>query len=326
MTSMDLSIVISCSRPDKLLICLSGFKNQNTDFDFEVIAVGDVPDAALGCPFPCVLLPLANPHANARRNRGIAQAQATRIALMDDDCVPEPDWVNEAVQSSAAYGVIITGRELAYAENRFSQITHAALSCSFIEINSGHLNRKAQQVKWYEVVFCNCIIPRDLLVKNPLRETIPWDMDDFHFCHSVRKEYVFYNNPGLVVKHDRYPGSFRNFVRYKWHLRVRTGEKIITHPRIYLRIPGVVLSALVLPLSLIAALLTALAPFVMAVVLLLYVMLAFVCSFYQCRRFGISGVGQGILIFLTVHLLTASAVQFGMLMALKNKFKPGMRA
>ena len=77
-----------------------------------------------------------------------------------------------------------------------------------------------------------------------LATDIPWDMDDFEFCHRARSIVTFENVPELEIAHDRYPDSVKAFLAYKWRLRVRTGEKLISHPSLYGRIPSVLLCAL----------------------------------------------------------------------------------
>ena len=37
---MDLSIIIACTRPDKIILTLEGFSDQDTEYSFEVIVVG----------------------------------------------------------------------------------------------------------------------------------------------------------------------------------------------------------------------------------------------------------------------------------------------
>ena len=77
-----------------------------------------------------------------------------------------------------------------------------------------------------------------------LATDIPWDMDDFHFCYHARSDVTFYNNPEMAICHDRYPDSFSRFFAYRWKSRVRTGEKLISHPYLYGRIFPVIACAL----------------------------------------------------------------------------------
>lgn len=62
-------------------------------------------------------------------------------------------------------------------------------------------------------------------------------MDDFHFFYKIRNEITFLNVKELKIFHDRYPDNYNKFFKYKYKNRFRTGEKVITHPGIYLKIP-----------------------------------------------------------------------------------------
>lgn len=321
---MDLSVVIACSRPGKLLICLEGFCWQESSYEFEVIAVGDVPVESGDYPFPCKFIPTDNPHVNARRNRGINEALADHIALMDDDCVPMENWVNEAVQSSTLNYAVVSGREIPYLDNAFSQITHAVLSSPIGEMTSAHVNRRAETVKWYEVAFCNCIIPKKLFQIYGLSEAIPWDMDDFHFCNSVKNEAVFVNNPNLVVKHDRYPSNMSELIQYKWKLRVRTGEKIVSHPGIYLKIPAVIASSLLIPLLIIAFSSIGTSHFLLLAAFIAYFLLLLTIGYQSGRKFGFIGILYSISVLACVHGITAIAIQYGIFRGLQfGRFNKG---
>ena len=58
----------------------------------------------------------------------------------------------------------------------------------------------------------------------------------------------------MAICYDRYPDSFFRFFVYRWKARVRTGEKLISHPYLYGRIMPVLACAL-LPWVLLSTLL-----------------------------------------------------------------------
>lgn len=119
MTEQTVSIVVvSRGRPDALKRCLLGISQLQYD-PFEVVVVAD-PDgikAAQSMAFAEALKLVAfdEPNISAARNLGIAQAAGDVVAFIDDDAVPEPQWlrylVAPAVQSDvAAMGGYVIGR------------------------------------------------------------------------------------------------------------------------------------------------------------------------------------------------------------------------
>lgn len=98
-------VVPTCNRAEKIERCLEGLAAQSFAA-FEVIIVDDgstdgTPERiqAFGAAHPTLSLsPIFNETnlgANPSRNRGIAAARGSLIAFLDDDCVPEPDWLDE---------------------------------------------------------------------------------------------------------------------------------------------------------------------------------------------------------------------------------------
>ena len=119
MTDLPVSVVIvSRGRPAALQRCLTGV-SQLQYAPFEVIVVAD-PDgiaAARKMDFAAHLKLVAFDKANisAARNLGIAQAAGEIVAFIDDDAVPEPQWLRYLVAPSrqsdvAAMGGFVRGR------------------------------------------------------------------------------------------------------------------------------------------------------------------------------------------------------------------------
>ena len=119
MTDLPVSvIVVSRGRPETLKRCLLGI-SQLQYSPFEVIVVSD-PDgikAAEQMIFAetLKLIPFDEPNISAARNLGLENAAGEIIAYIDDDAVPEPQWlrhlVTPALQSDvAAMGGFVRGR------------------------------------------------------------------------------------------------------------------------------------------------------------------------------------------------------------------------
>lgn len=235
----DLSVIIACTRPYAAAKCLNGLAEQDLQDRFEVIVVGDVDELRQeDYPFHLLLIKEKNRHANRRRNIGLARAKGDIIAFLDDDTIPDPLWIKEIFKLINPKDFkVLTGPEKPIndhpARNLFYQV-----SCNFFsEFSKAHINTKEEEIGWRDVPFSNLVTTKAVMDKTaPLKEDIPWDMDDFDFCRKAMGFVSFYNCPSLSIRHDRYPEKLTSFLLYRWRLRLRTGEKIISHPATYLAI------------------------------------------------------------------------------------------
>jgi GT2 family glycosyltransferase len=119
MTDLPVSIVIvSRGRAPELKRCLTGIA-QLQYHPFEVIVVADPEGIAsaqsLDFADALKLVPFDEPNISAARNAGIAQAAGEVVAFIDDDAVPEPQWlrflVGPAAQTDVAgMGGYVRGR------------------------------------------------------------------------------------------------------------------------------------------------------------------------------------------------------------------------
>lgn len=119
MSDLPVSVVIvSRGRADVLKRCLLGLSQLQYD-RFEVVVVADPAgvQAAQQMPFAAHLKIIAYdvPNISAARNLGLAQAAGEIIAFIDDDAVPEPQWLRHLVAPAvrpevAAMGGFVRGR------------------------------------------------------------------------------------------------------------------------------------------------------------------------------------------------------------------------
>ncbi len=111
-------IIVSRGRPEALLRCLTGVA-QLQYRSFEVIVVADpqgiAAAGAWGVGRAVKYVPFDEPNISAARNLGLTHAAGDLVAFIDDDAVPEPQWLRylaaPAVRADvAAMGGFVRGR------------------------------------------------------------------------------------------------------------------------------------------------------------------------------------------------------------------------
>lgn len=111
-------VVVSRGRPDALTRCLMGVSQVQYE-PFEIIVVADPAGiaAATAMEFSnhLKLLPFDKPNISAARNLGLSHAAGEIIAFIDDDAVPEPQWLRHLTAPGShpnvgAMGGFVRGR------------------------------------------------------------------------------------------------------------------------------------------------------------------------------------------------------------------------
>ena len=146
----DFSVVIpTYRRPDRLRSCLEGFSRLNYPrHRFEIIVVDDgSPERPEGIisrwrdQLDVKLVCQANAGPAAARNHGAQHARYTRLAFIDDDCVPRPDWL-ESLRTvfDAAPDHLIGGHTInALLQNPFSSASQGLVEylCGYFDGRQG---------------------------------------------------------------------------------------------------------------------------------------------------------------------------------------------
>ncbi len=94
-------ILPTCNRPASLLACLTGLRTLEYEPEnYEVLVVNDggplPPDAQLARAAGGLSLRVVNQHHGGpavARNTGATLARGEYLAFIDDDCVPDPNWL-----------------------------------------------------------------------------------------------------------------------------------------------------------------------------------------------------------------------------------------
>ena len=323
-----LSIIIACSRPTDVLKCLDGLSKQKGQTTFEVIIVGNCPIITETYQrFDLELINCQDLHANIRRNKGIAVSKAKLIGFLDDDTIPDSHWVEQARKLNPTEKLIITGPERPTRTSWKSELAFAVSQNKLTEGLPGHVNQKSKFVSWTEVPFCNCVIPKSIFEEiGYLATDIPWDMDDFEFCNRARRIAQFVNIPKLSVCHDRYPDSITAFIRYKSRLRIRTGEKLVSHPKVYAKIPTVIVTAICPYLLILTSLIIHLITDVSIHIILSAFIGVYLVIILSQIPVGISKIGLRssilyVAMIAIIHSITIASVNFGIIKRLVIKLR-----
>ncbi len=103
------SVIIASHRPrlvEKLCLALS--RQKMHEHPFEVIVVTDYPNGELQSRFSRFMwLLLADRNIGRKRNAGAAIARGRNLAFIDDDCIPEWDWVEQGCRYLAVHTGVV---------------------------------------------------------------------------------------------------------------------------------------------------------------------------------------------------------------------------
>lgn len=117
--SVTLSVIIpTCDRPQDLVRCLQHVLSQSTDRPFEVIVVDNRPQSGITAPivaqFPSVkYIPEPRAGSSYARNTAITASSGEIVAMVDDDVVVPPDWLETLIAPMARLEVmVVTGNVL----------------------------------------------------------------------------------------------------------------------------------------------------------------------------------------------------------------------
>jgi glycosyltransferase involved in cell wall biosynthesis len=223
-------VVPTLDRRSKIVECLEGLACQ-THRDFEVVAVDDgstddTPTALerLAASHPDLALTVLrneeNRGANASRNRGVEVARGAVVAFLDDDCVPEPTWLERLVVAFGQPGV-----------GAVNGLVIDAPARNIFELAFKGTHRIARPGKAGRLLGGNMAARRGLLLRFPLDEdrdttlrradgtpdmSISGRTDEEGLCLLLRAAgFDIVAAPEAVVVHD-HPMTGRSFLRQAW--------------------------------------------------------------------------------------------------------------
>jgi GT2 family glycosyltransferase len=149
MSGLDVSVVIPTrGRPAQLARCLDALSRQSLPGGtFDVIVVDDGspepinPGIGASLPMRCTVLRVPHCGPAGARNRGIAHSTARVVAFTDDDCEPDPGWLESLLAAMALSGAPGVGGRVvnALSHNRYAETSQLLVSflCDYYNGPSG---------------------------------------------------------------------------------------------------------------------------------------------------------------------------------------------
>ena len=314
-------MIIACARPHLLAAALDPLRSAPPG-TIEVAVAGDVGDVdPAHLPVPVRLIPIADRHTNVRRAAAIAATTAPLLAFLDDDATPMATWLEAALAVDPAASVVVTGPEEPASQTAAARLVHSVSSSRLAEATRAHTSPVAATVGWHEVPFCNCVVPRSVVAAvGPPSHSVAWDADDFEFFHRAREVATFRTDPELRITHDRYPDSVPAFLRAKWALRVRSGEKLVAHPGLYLSVPATVLAGVAPPFAALGLLAAGRRRrSLLRAGIVAYGLALATTVPGAVRRTGARSVPRHLGVLVGLHVVTATGVQVGLVRALLGR-------
>jgi len=106
-------VVPTYGRPGLLRSCVEATLRQECKFDFEVLVVddgGSPPASEALSPDPrLTVIRVPNGGPAKARNEGIRRSRGEYIAFIDDDCAPEPGWLQAGIDAFADGVIMVHG-------------------------------------------------------------------------------------------------------------------------------------------------------------------------------------------------------------------------
>ena len=160
----EISVIIPCfGHSVELEACLYGLQNQQCNVPFEVIVVDSASDQQVKeviDKFPQVRLIRSKNRLfpGSARNLGVREAASDNLAFLDADCIPYPDWIQQAYVALQEKNAIFGGPIL-----NVRPIHSVAWTDNRLQFANFQRGRQANWIK--HVPSCNMLVPKNLFDK-----------------------------------------------------------------------------------------------------------------------------------------------------------------
>lgn len=183
-------VVPTYRRPQQLRACLEALAEQTLREPWEVVVVDDGSPEPIGGVtdefagrLDLRVVRQENAGPSAARNRGVAEARGAFVAFTDDDCRPEPKWLETLVAAARERpGALVGGTTW----NGLPEDLFASTSQLIIDLVYEHFNADPEQA--YFFASNNVLCPRERFLElGGFDETFPRaGAEDRDFCDRWR--------------------------------------------------------------------------------------------------------------------------------------------
>lgn len=217
MNCSKVSIIIPVSR--EKIECLDILLKQ-TYKNFEIILI---PDEPLGNKFEkekrIKIIRCQTRNVSKKRNVGIKASKGEIIAFIDDDAIPEKNWVEKGVEF-LEYGDCVSGPTLPFPnQNTKQKISDELIKNTLFRKKFSEYNEKTNFVitTYKEFSSCNAFIKKSVLKTVPgFNEKIGYPSEDVELFYLLGKKHklIFADNPVIHRRREFPIGHFKQI--FSW--------------------------------------------------------------------------------------------------------------
>lgn len=213
---MKMSVVVpTLNRPSELATLLSALVDQSRTPD-EVVVVDasrPAPPPPRGLPFPLIRL-LERPNASRQRNAGALAASGDAVVFLDDDVVPERDFLRHIEGSFLNHPSCVGGmgtlapmmhrRSLGVLVSRLFMLQHEHGDGGFYLSGFARLPHGSVGIQTTRVLSGGVMAVRRRVLENGgtlFDEEMPHSLEDAEFSWRLSTTGELFFNPMAIVRH-----------------------------------------------------------------------------------------------------------------------------
>ena len=218
------SVVIACPAPSRhLTACLAGLDRQ-TYRQWEAIVLPDAPAPEYPWPAGARAIPSGRIRPAEKRNLGVADARGSVIAFLDDDAIPSPGWLEQAVKYFSRVEIGgVGGPNVTPSGDSWLSKAGGRVYANWLVSGTCRYRYVPDRVRESDdLPSCNLLVRADLFREMGGFRTDYWPGEDTILCsdivHRQGKRLIY--DPWASVEHHRRPlflPHLRQIGRYALH-------------------------------------------------------------------------------------------------------------
>lgn len=237
---MRVSIIVPVGRNlDTARACVEGVLAQETTAPVELVLVGGEELSEMGPSVRVVRVDEMNPAV--RRNRGVEHSSGELIGFVDDDAVPAPGWISNALDVFGDEAVAVVGgpdpapADSGIAELITDTLLAAPLFGSGVLAHGPPRGERRDVTSPSDLALVNLFIRRDCFERlGGFDESIGYVGEDSDLIARASACGRVVYDPEVIVWHRRRPFP-SGYVRQRFRYRVKTGRMLTRPESLYRR-------------------------------------------------------------------------------------------